>query len=121
MKEVKQRFEVEKGRFIDKELFIVEHPEFAQFMEPLPEEVYFQYDGKSGEISYYYDAFFQGTLSRASVSTLPLTVAQSMQDLEDLLVARRKMVKLEEKQTTHHNPITETGHFDKERYMATQQ
>lgn len=102
MKETKSRFPMVKGRFMDKEKFISEHPELTKFLEPLPEEIYFEYNKEEPKITYYFDAGLIGKVAVDSCDYLPLIVAQGIQDLEDELSVSRESIKLGPNQSVIH-------------------
>ncbi len=101
MKVVTQQFPVVEGRFVDKEQFISEHPDLASYLEPLPDETYFEYDEKSSKISYHLDTCIQGEIPESSCDYFPLIVAQGIRNVEDFLSTTRKGIKLGSNQITH--------------------
>ncbi len=110
MKETFRRYPSIKGRFLDKEKFISEHQELADFLETLPDDVYFEYNKRKHTISYYLDIRLEGIIPKDSCDVLPLIMAQGIQDTEDRIAVFRKAIKLGPNQRTHCSKgLIETG------------
>lgn len=102
MKVTFRRYPSIKGRFLDKEKFISEHQELTDFLETLPDEVYFEYNERKHTISYYLDTSLEGVIPEGSCDVLPLIIAQGIQDTEDRIAVSRKAIKLGTNQKTIH-------------------
>lgn len=90
MKETSQQFVVVKGRFLDKEKFIYEHPELKGYVYSLPDNGYFE--DKEGKVIYHLDMGLTATTDLEDCRHLPKIVKDMLQHLRGEMAKARKEI-----------------------------